>query len=405
MKRPAKADVDRAKEVLAGVRRDWLRKPGVTGVDVGFKIQNGRLTERLSVRVHVERKKPPDLLHETEVFNISGQRDRTEGGFPIDVIEARYAIDRPVALDAEDALEAIDRRGFVSPLIGGVSCGNPRSTAGTLGAIVYDRETCDAMILSNWHVLVAEVEAAVGEEIWQPGRVDGGSSARTVAHLTRHRLDRHMDAAVATLDGSRPHERDLLGLGPITGTVAPELGMEVAKSGRTTAITEGVIDGIAATVRIDYGGGAGVKTFDDQIHIVPRPPWPQVDYEVSQGGDSGSVWINQNTNKAVGLHFAGEVDSAPAAENALANPIERVAAELGFSFLPVVCDAPAPPPIPRDRLRDILCRYLPWLCGPGWPPFGGQAAPDQLVPMPLPVRPPVEDLLDALCAELEAGGG
>ncbi len=159
------------------------------------------------------------------------------------------------------------------------------------------------------------------------------------------------------------------------------LGMEVRKSGRTTAVTEGLIDGVSLSLSINYGGGV-VNSSQDQIHIVPRPPWPTVDYEVSRGGDSGSVWIDDASGNAVGLHFAGERDPSPAAENAIANQMVHVAADLNFSFTPLFCGVR--PPIDHDRIRRIifaiLCRRYPWLCRPfpgplpGPRPFGGQAA-------------------------------
>jgi endonuclease G len=362
--KPASKKIDAAIEALNSVRREWLRRPGTTAVDVGFKIKDKKLTDDLAVRVHVERKIPPEALQAYELFNETGKETESVGDFPIDVLEATYGPAQPIVLDPEDVatIEAVDRKGEVSPLIGGVSCGNPRVTAGTLGSIVYDRGDCSAQILSNWHILAGSNAAAAGEEIWQPGRVDGGSSAKTVATLNRFRLDRDMDAAIAKLNGTRPHVRDILGLNPIAGMDDPTLGMNVIKSGRTTAVTEGIIDGVSLSTAINYGGSTGVNSFSNQIHIVPRPPWPAVDYEVSMGGDSGSVWINEANNKAVGLHFAGETDSSPSQENAIANPIKKVSSELNFSFFPVLCVQPPVVAIPRDRLRLILCRAFPWLC-------------------------------------------
>jgi hypothetical protein len=112
------------------------------------------------------------------------------------------------------------------------------------------------------------------------------------------------------------------------------------------------------TVSIDYGD-PGVVTLTDQIHIVPRPPWPGVDYEVSRGGDSGSVWLNEGNNRAIGLHFAGETNPAPTAEHAVCSPIGAIATELNFSFEPVLC--PIVPPRPWRPIFDICDRY-PWLC-------------------------------------------
>lgn len=369
-KRPTNKVVEDAIAALDGVRREWLRRPGVTAVDVGFKITGDQLTDQVAIRVHVGRKMPAAELAKSEVFNETGKTPRKVGGFPVDVIEATYGpSDAPMVLDYDDeaAIEAIDRKSAVDPLIGGVSCGNPRVTAGTIGAIVFDRATCKPMILSNWHVLAGASAAAVGEPILQPGKIDGGT--QTVATLTRMTLDARMDAAVATLNGARGHTRDILGLGTIGGIDTATLGMNVVKSGRTTGITRGVVDGVSMSVSINYGD-PGVVAFSNQIRIVPRPPWPAVDYEVSQGGDSGSVWLNESSNRAIGLHFAGETNPAPSAENAICSPMAPIAAELNFSFLPVLC-----------RPRFDICDWFPRLCEP-WIRY-----PWPRIPLPVPDPP------------------
>ena len=361
-KSPSKKLVNEAIDALDTVRRSWLRRPGVTAVDVGYKISSKKMTDDLAVRVHVARKLPSAEISSENMFNESGERNSKVGKFPVDVIEAQYgpsesAVQEPTALDDMDdeAIAALERTGTYNPLIGGISCGNPRVTAGTLGVIVYDRQRCKPMILSNWHVLAGASAAAIGEDILQPGRVDGGTEV--VASLTRMKLDSRMDAAVATLNSARTSSRDILGLGTVSGIDTPTLGMNVVKSGRTTGITRGVVDGVSLSVSINYGD-PGVVAFSNQIRIVPRPPWPGVDYEVSMGGDSGSVWLNESNNRAIGLHFAGETDPMPASENAICSPMGPIASELKFSFTPVLCPAfPTPPPVYPD-----FCRRYPWIC-------------------------------------------
>jgi len=349
-------------ERLDKVRREWLRRPGVTGVDVGFKISGEELTDQLAVRVHVERKLPTEALPDYEVFSVSGKPQKL-GSFPIDVIEASYGPSQlPAPAELED-LVGLERTTSFDPLVGGISVGNPRVTAGTLGAIVWDRSDCAVSLISNWHVLAGADAAVAGEAIYQPGVADGGTAADTVATLTRFRLDADMDAAIARLNGARGYSRDIIGLNPIPGIDNPALGMNVTKSGRTTGETQGVIDGISFSGTINYPNH-GPNTFHDQIHIVPRPPWPAVDYEVSRGGDSGSVWINEATGRAVGLHFAGETDPAPTSENALANPMHKVAAARGlnFSFTPrFFC--PRPPKVwwsdmPKPVFADLPPKSL-----------------------------------------------
>lgn len=409
--------IEAAVEELNKVRKQWLRSPGVTAIDVGFKIKEKKLTDKLSIRVHVKRKLHDSVVErEAEAFTTSAEPQNL-GAFPIDVIEAEYT---PSQIAVEE-IEAINRKTRTDPLVGGISVGNPRITAGTLGAVVWDRSDCKVCMLSNWHVLCGSQSCTTGESIYQPGKFDGGTAVDTVAKLKRFRLDNHNDSALAELNGTRGYSRDIIELSPIPGVIAPSLGMHVRKSGRTTGLTEGIIDGVSLSTSINYDGL--VNAFHDQIHIVPRPPWPTVDYEVSKGGDSGSVWVDEATGNAVGLHFAGETSSSPSAEHAVANQMVHVAADLNFSFKPLFCAVK--PKIDRDRLRMIilaaLCRRYPWLCHPRIP-----------VPRPVPGPDPgpyqrqstgydcggaveyaeaweskygdasVEDVVDEIIAQLEA---
>jgi endonuclease G len=417
-KAPAKS-VESAVTELNRVRKEWLRRPGVTAVDVGYKLKDGKLTDEVAIRIHVKRKLPIDALSEHDRFS-DRARPAKLGAFSIDVVEAEYgpAHAAPAVIEAP---EDVDRRDRVDPLVGGVSVGNPRISAGTLGAVVWDRTDCEVCILSNWHVLCGGSACTADEAIYQPGRADGGVAADTAAELKRWRLDQDTDAALARLTGSRTHSRDILGLNPIVGLEEnPALGMNVSKSGRTTGVTQGMIDGVSLSVTLNYGGGT-VQTFNGQLHIIPRPPWPAVDYEVSRGGDSGSVWIADDTGRAVGLHFAGETDASPSAEHAIANRMVRVADLLNFSFTPLFCR----PRVPiddrwRNVIRRILCRRYPWLCS-GWPPLPwppspwsreldppstiapstcGMPVPDRGVFERRPAIAPIEELLDEIMREL-----
>lgn len=352
----SKKKVEAAIAELKKVRRSWLRRPGVTAVDVGFKMLGRQLTDELAVRVHVARKIPIGALpSKAEAFGESG-KPRKLGDFEIDVIEAEYGLsDRTASVLAPEEVDRLDR---VDPLVGGVSVGNALAGGGTLGAIVWDNTDGEACILSNWHVLCRRAGCRLGEAIYQPSSVDGGRRRDTVAELKRWRLSRKADAALARLTGARPFTRDIFGLNPIVGMDEPVHGMQVVKSGRTTAVKEGRIDGLAFSFTLEYADGSR-QTFDDQIHIVPRPPWPDRDYEVSEGGDSGSLWINEATGHAVGLHFAGETSSSISAEHAIANRIEDVAKELKFSFAPVFRGTAPEDDRVLQTVRRVFARNYP----------------------------------------------
>lgn len=410
-KKVSKTQVTAAVEALNSVRRDWLRRPGVTAVDVGYKIKGRKMTGEVAVRLHVERKKPPESVERFDLVT-SSQKPQKVGDFSIDVLEATYGPAEGLGPELVEA-EAVNRRGRVNPLIAGISVGNPRVTAGTLGAIVWDRSDGKACILSNWHVLCGDPACAAGEDILQPGRLDGGRARDKVAELKRFRLDADADAALAELTGQREFSRDVLELDPIPGIVAPALGMRVSKSGRTTGLTRGLIDGVSLTTTIRYRSGP-VQTFNDQIHIVPRPGSPP-DFEVSLGGDSGAVWIDDASHRAVGLHFAGETGAAP--EHAVANRMEAVARTLNFSFTPVF----RPPPVDEERQRElirrIICLRFPWLCG-RFPFAGPQAAAAPAAPCTcgggpaadaggfanFPAGPGVDELVEEILAELRRVG-
>jgi endonuclease G len=155
------------------------------------------------------------------------------------------------------------------------------------------------MILSNWHVLVADWGAAPGLPIYQPGRLDGGRHADTVATLTRDAMSVNLDAAVATINGDRPLINDQLGLGPVRGLSQAYIGMEVVKSGLRTEITFGRVTAVGGIASINYGSLN--RVIREVVTIDPRSNFE----EVSAPGDSGSWWLDPTTSEAIGLHFAG----------------------------------------------------------------------------------------------------
>ncbi len=343
------SDIAKAERILDSVRNEWLDRPGVVALDLGFKWSRGEMTSELSIRVHVVEKKPPSQLTEEELF------PKEISSIKVDIIEASYV---PQALSdskVESAVDGRDKRYEVIPV--GVSVGSRYSTAGTLGAKVIDLKTGDEMILSNWHVLAGRAGARKGLPIWQPGWIDGGTREdNTIAELTRWVLGPY-DAAVATLNGSRQVTTKTLEGKDIVDVTEPRLGMSVWKSGRSSGYTQGFIDGIKMRVSIPYGD-QGIKRIDHVFHIVPRPGAGRA--EISMGGDSGAVWVDEESGKAVGLHFAGERANLP--EHALANEIVQVIKALNVRFPGQTPPRSVRLPIPRRTSRytlvDIITEFL-----------------------------------------------
>ena len=78
------AEVNAATAQLDKVRKEWLKRPGVTAVDVGYKMKARKMLDELAIRVHVKRKLPAEAISEHELF------PPELGGFSVDVIEAEY---------------------------------------------------------------------------------------------------------------------------------------------------------------------------------------------------------------------------------------------------------------------------------------------------------------------------
>lgn len=136
---------------------DLLRRRGVVGVAVGFKNYKEEVTDQLALAVLVQQKKPIEALSADDIVPSDVNGTRT------DVIEV-------------GRLEALinPRDRFRPNIPAGVSIGHYKVTAGTLGAIVFDKNTGEPLILSNNHVLANSNEAEIGDAILQPGPTDHG---------------------------------------------------------------------------------------------------------------------------------------------------------------------------------------------------------------------------------------
>ena len=294
-------------------------KKNVVGMGVGYKETKGIKTDRMALVVMVTKKVSAEELKEGDVIPAEIE------GVITDVIE----VGEIVALQ-----ERTDRW---RPAPGGVSIGHYMITAGTLGVMVRDVETDEILILSNNHVMANSNDATQGDPILQPGPYDGGTVAEdTIANMvrfvpiqfesepppspcpfskaaagianffawlvrSRHRLlpvviqqANQVDGALAKPVDPNVVSNEVLEIGSVMEDTEAELGMEVKKSGRTTGLTTGTVELLDASVQVGYGGGK-TALFTNQILTT----------NMSQGGDSGSLLVYGEGNKAVGLLFAG----------------------------------------------------------------------------------------------------
>lgn len=303
------------KKAMRKVYQMYRRRPNFTGADIGYRWDGDTKTEELVVRVHVNVKIPLAELNDADIFP-----EEIEG-VPLDVIEGDYKQRRSAGAPTDRA----------PILTGGISVGRQDNSAGTLGGIVMieDDGIERPALLSNWHVL-AGANARLGDPILQPGRADGGSFGDEVATLSDWKLNRFCDAAVAALNGNRPWlPVQNGGFTAFEGARNSRLGEVLLKHGRTTGKTKARVDG-EGIYRIFYEVRPGVIEPRDieGLKLVPEDPGNPGNVEVSEGGDSGSIWYNENDLNAVGLHFAGETDTDPLAERAIACNMPKVLEQL-----------------------------------------------------------------------------
>lgn len=319
-------DLREARRALNEARWDLLARRNVVAVGVGRKVIQGRPTQDLAIVCSVTAKRPRETLFSADLIPAAVV------GVPTDVIQTG-----PIF-----AFQS--RTGRFRPAPGGVSIGHSSVTAGTLGSLV--RKNGRLHVLSNNHVLANSNDATVGDPILQPGTADGGRNpddliarlagwvpiqfdedgapgspcpianaaagvlnavAVAVRSDTRLRAVRVgvtpvaasnlVDCAIAEPIDAANVSTEILEIGTIAGLQEGTLGMRIKKSGRTTGLTTGAIEQIDVTVRVSYGAGRSA-TFVDQLMAGA----------MSQGGDSGSVVLNE-ANELVGLLFAGSITS------------------------------------------------------------------------------------------------
>ena len=313
-----------------------LKRANVVAAGIGYKCKGGERTDTLCIVCSVEKKVSAAELAVQDLVPPDIE------GLPTDVVETG-----PIR-----ALQSTTGR--FRPAPGGVSIGHRDITAGTLGCVV--RRNGQRYILSNNHVLANSNDASIGDPILQPGPYDGGrlpgdkiavlsdfipirfegepsscgvagavvdavngiaswfGSTTRLQAVTVQPESNKVDAAIARPLADEDVADEILHIGPIRGTGRGELGMAIKKCGRTTGFTQGEIQQIDVTVKVQYGSGR-VALFTDQL----------LGGAMSQGGDSGSAVLD-DSDQLVGLLFAGSDNST------IINRIENVFSSMSLSL-------------------------------------------------------------------------
>jgi hypothetical protein len=171
-------DIDDIIRIKRAAERELLARPGVRGVDVGYKYVGGERTDEIAIRVYVEHKR--DVPAEERIpESIDGVRtDVQEGVFT-----------------------ELDDIKMYRPLVGGISVGPVRTnpidfSAGTLGALVTDNATQGRMALSNHHVFFKD-PVSYDVSVAQPS---AGEAGFIIGSVARSKYNNSVDAAVVRLN-------------------------------------------------------------------------------------------------------------------------------------------------------------------------------------------------------------
>jgi hypothetical protein len=304
------ASFDAALALQAEVTDEWLARQGVVGTAIGM---DGAGQAVLKVYLTA-----PGIVAFPRIV---------AGVEVVPEVTGRFT-----ALPLDANADAVDpTTSFPRPVPIGVSTGHGQVTAGTIGARVKSGDQVYA--LSNNHIFAANNNGNAGDNLLQPGVVDGGRDPDDVIgtlhdyeplHFCRALIcdPNEIDAAIALVSaedvGSSTPEG---GYGsPRSSTMDAALGLSVQKYGRTTGYTVGEVTGLNAT--IDVGYASGTARFRGQIVITGRG--------FSAGGDSGSLIVSKGLlladRRPVGLLFAGTTTTT------LANPIDLVLDRFGVSI-------------------------------------------------------------------------
>jgi endonuclease G len=314
--------------------------PEVNSVGFGFPTVDGKIREDLGVHI---------IVGVTAKVRVGGGGQfqgnpipKEWQGIPTDVISSKPAHTPPAPQNAapDGSVFGLNNLSydFLAP---GMSVGqHGEYGAGTLGMIVWDKHDGFPHFITNNHV----IPGPIGTLVTQPakGEVTNPKTVGTKVHGTTNGID----AALIRIEDEWPHHNIPLGTStPINGWSQPDLGKVVRKVGRTTSLTEGKIVSVDmiqmrySPTKVEYIWAA---------KIVPLIDGNPEDIEISEPGDSGSIWFDSDM-KAVALHFAGDSSTQREHERAFGCPVENILMIFGVT---------ATSPIEASGVNEIYLRQV-----------------------------------------------
>ena len=198
------------------------------------------------------------------------------------------------------------------PLVSGIRIVNEvTGSPGTLGCIGLDGDD-NPWIVSCYHVLGRNRQSADvpnnDEAILQSTLALGGG---IVARTRTGKMNSALDYGAAIIVPAIGISSSVLELEKLDRIADAVVGMRVVKSGAETGVTIGIVTEVT-----------------DVLITIASPPVVPDDYVLSDRGDSGAIWLDAETGRAIGLHFSGRDGNV-----AFARPLGSVLIDLGLTLL------------------------------------------------------------------------
>ena len=307
--------IEDCKDLVTQVAPEFLAHNSITTIGVGYEIYHGRPTNNLCLQYTLI----PDAADPVGLPASLKTRNNLE----IVVQLLRRPKRNALTKIAEETLRLRQQRlDMIAP---GASISSLEGNPGTLGAIVFDRISKEPMMLSCQHVLKEN------ESIFQPSRnVFDWDNLNLCGKTSHSYLGIHGDAAVAKII-KREFTTEILGLNitPKQHAMA-QLGDLVVKSGASSGITYGIVTRVGVIANLQYPkiSSLNISCFE----ITANAHKQSLETPLCLDGDSGSLWMLEDSEAAVGIHFAGECISEFGSSFALACNTYDVMRQLGVEF-------------------------------------------------------------------------
>jgi endonuclease G, mitochondrial len=305
----------------------------VRSIGTDIKKTAGNETGELCIQFAVDKKLSPEAI-DAAVTRFLPSKVQLDNGLFVktDIVENAAYLNHTIIGAGQRSGIVEPRKGKSDPLRPGISVSSSSGVPGTVGAIVELPTGDTKFILSCAHILYDHLG---DKSVYQPALDDGGTIGDSrIGELVGWYIGAKGDMALAKVE-ARITSNSILDLNVQPKRIAAvEIGDILVKSGRTTGVTYGIVRDTNRWFSVPYPS-VGTKTLTNCIYIEIDPARQPADGEISQTGDSGSLWMIYDggyTDIAVGMHTLGETASGLENEYAIAMPILPIMNHFNIRF-------------------------------------------------------------------------